>query len=298
MVHSSELILHRIFNGDDLADLVVDLVQRGVQRGSLAAACRSRDQHNAVGQIENPSKALQLPRSQADLGQAPQGRVLSQETHDDRFTVEHGNHRDSDIHLVVFDADLDAAVLRQTLLRNVQMTEDLDARNDRRLKLFELGWKRDLLQLAVDAVTNPELVLEGFEVDVRRPQFDGILEHLVDEADDGRLVFSTGIQVGIFGVLIDDLDRFLLVECSDGVGTHTEVLLHFPQQRFAGNQHQFETETGEGAEGVESAGREEPASGNLDGAVFAPQREQLFLEEDASREQSQDLTIRLDRFQG
>ena len=178
------------------------------------------------------------------------------------------------------------------------MTEDLDARNDRRLKLFELGRKRDFLQLAVDAVTDPELVLEGFEMNVRRPQFDGILEHLIDEADDGRLVFSTRIEVGIFGVLIDDLDRFLLVECSDGVGTHAEVLLHFPQQCFAGNQNQFETETGEGAECVESAGREEPASGDLDGALFAPQREQLFLEEDACREQCQDLAIRLYGFQG
>jgi hypothetical protein len=72
------------------------------------------------------------------------------------------------------DADLDAAVLRQAFLGDVQVAENLDARNDGRLEALDLRRHRHFLQHAVDAVADAELVLERFEVNVRGAQFDGV----------------------------------------------------------------------------------------------------------------------------
>ena len=82
-------------------------------------------------------------------------------------------------------------------------------------------------------------------MDVGGAQFNGILKDLVDEANDRRFIFGSGVEVGILGVFIDDLNRFLLVECADGVGSDSEVFLHFPQERLARRQNQFETKAGQ-----------------------------------------------------
>ena len=50
-------------------------------------------------------------------------------------------------------------------------------------------------------------------MDVGGAQFNGILKDLVDEANDRRFILGSGVEVGILSVFIDDLDRFLLVEC-------------------------------------------------------------------------------------
>ncbi len=43
-----DLVLHRIFDGDDLVFVVLDLAQRRVESGGLAGAGGSGDQHHAV----------------------------------------------------------------------------------------------------------------------------------------------------------------------------------------------------------------------------------------------------------
>ena len=97
-------------------------------------------------------------------------------------------------------ADLDAAVLGQALLRDVQMAENLDARNDGRLKALELCRDRHFLQHAVNPVTDAELILEGFEVNVRGAQLDGIAQDLVHEPDD-RGVLGRVVEVAVLFVV-------------------------------------------------------------------------------------------------
>ena len=43
-----DLVLHRVFDGDDLVFVVLDLAERGVERGGLAGAGGPGDQHHAV----------------------------------------------------------------------------------------------------------------------------------------------------------------------------------------------------------------------------------------------------------
>src|SRR5436190_15883266 len=45
-----ELIFDRIFEGDDLALLIIGLSQSGIKRGSLSAASRASQQNQPLGQ--------------------------------------------------------------------------------------------------------------------------------------------------------------------------------------------------------------------------------------------------------
>ena len=71
-------------------------------------------------------------------------------------------------------ADFNAAILRQAFFRDVQMAEDFDARNNRRLEPLELGRHRNFLQDAVNPVADAKFIFEGFEMNVRRAQFHGV----------------------------------------------------------------------------------------------------------------------------
>ena len=155
--------------------------------------------------------------------------------------MEHGNDGNADVHFAIIDADLDAAILRQALLGDVEMAENLDAGNDGRLKPLELGRDRYFLEHAIDTVANTKLVFERFEMNVRRPQFDGVAQHLVDETDDG-CVFRRGVQIGVFlgAVLADDLQGRFLFQRADGVRAHAQSFLHFPLDRFAGGKDGLE----------------------------------------------------------
>eukprot|EP01035_Chromulina_nebulosa_P041508 gene41508-56148_t len=158
--------------------------------------------------VEN---AVKIARA-AELG------ILAEETHHDGFAVEHRDNGDADIDLGVLDTDLDAAVLRETFFRDIEVREDLHARDDRGLEAFDLRGHRHLLENAVDAVADAQFVLEGLEVHVGGAQLDRVLEDLIDETDDRRVLGGLiEIVIGA-AVLIDDLQAGLVVERVDRIG--------------------------------------------------------------------------------
>ncbi len=85
---------------------------------------------------------------------------------DDHALAEHGG-QDADAHVdrVAADGQLDAAVLGQAALGDVELGHDLDAGED---GLVMLAGDRGhgLLEYAVDAVFDHEAVVEGLEMDV------------------------------------------------------------------------------------------------------------------------------------
>ena len=113
-------------------------------------------------QLEHAPETLEFATVQAQFAHPAQCRVLPQQTHHDRFAVKHRYHRHANVHLVVFEPDSDAAVLRQTLLRDVEMAQNFYAGNDGRLKPLHLRWHGHLLQHAVDAIANAQFILEWF----------------------------------------------------------------------------------------------------------------------------------------
>src|SRR4030095_10343590 len=123
---------------------------------------------------------------------AAQRGILPQQTHHNRLAVQHGNHRNTNVHLCVVEADLDAAVLGEAFLGDIEMAQNLDAGNDRRLEAFHLRRHGNLLQNTVDAIADAQFVFKRFEVNVRGAQIDGVAQDLVDEADDRRVLGGGG----------------------------------------------------------------------------------------------------------
>jgi len=89
-------------------------------------------------------------------------------------------------HAVGPDLELHAAVLRHAFLGDVEPGNDLDARGQ--LVLDDGGRARNLAQLAVDAEAHAVVVFVRFEVDVRCPHADGVQQHLVQEANNRRVL--------------------------------------------------------------------------------------------------------------
>ena len=101
-----------------------------------------------------------------------------------------GQRRDAEIHLAAGDGLLDAAVLRQAALGDVEIRHDLDARDDRQRQVP--GRRGHLVERAVHAVADLEFVLERLEMDVAGPVLDGLVEDQIHVADDGR-----GVGLGL-----------------------------------------------------------------------------------------------------
>ena len=150
---------------------------------------------------------------EAEFIQADMQAGAHQKTQTDALTISRGDRRDADVDLVAAAADVDATVLRETALGDVHVGHDLDARDDGGLEPFELRRHGRLVEHAVHAVADAEVVLHRFEMDVRRTLLDRFADDLVDELDDA------GFLVNVFQVFLAHL--------RDGIDVqHALVLLH------------------------------------------------------------------------
>ena len=126
---------------------------------------------------------------------------------------------------LVAEADLDAAVLRQALLGDVELRHDLDARGDRVAHLQRR--RHHVVEDAVDAVADPVFLLVGLDVDVAGALGDRRHQDDVHELDDRRLLALAGQRLGadLLEVVHDldfaDVGRHLL----ERLGGHLEGAL-------------------------------------------------------------------------
>ena len=123
-----------------------------------------------------------------------------EDTHHDLFAEQRRAGADAEVDgAVLREPHLDAAVLRHAALGDVEPRHDLEARGDLDGELH--GRLRDFLQHAVEAVADAVGLFVRFEVDVRCALLDGVQQHLVDEADDGR-VFDVVARDRVAGELV------------------------------------------------------------------------------------------------
>src|SRR6266516_7358181 len=130
LVEAFELIFDRVFNGNDLADGIVDLTERRVESRGLSATRGTGYQDDAVRQAEHAPERLKLPGIQTQFAHAAQRGVLPQQPHDHRFAVEHWDDGDANVHLIFFQADFVATILRQPFLRDVEVAQDFHPGDD------------------------------------------------------------------------------------------------------------------------------------------------------------------------
>jgi len=177
------------------------------ERGRLARAGRAGHQHHAVRVQDRGHQVGFRLRLEPELRQVEGQVALVENTQHDLLAEEHRQHRHTEVDDAVPHLQLQAAVLRHPPLGDVELGEDLDARGEGRLHP-ERGLHH-LEQRAVDPVADPQLELEGLDVDVARPPADGVGQEAVDELDDRRVV---DLRLGgrLVFQLLDDLDVLAL----------------------------------------------------------------------------------------
>ncbi len=103
------------------------------------------------------------------------------------FGVDRRDGRDADVENVAVGLEVDAAVLRQPALRDVEARHDLEARDDRVLEAQKVLRQRHRHEQAVDPVADAQLALLRFEMDVRRGVSDGLADDVAHESHDGGI---------------------------------------------------------------------------------------------------------------
>ena len=153
-------------------------------------------------------KCFSAIRLIAELGHIRLQVGLVKKTHDDLLAKQGREAGNTEVHVLsAAELDLDATVLGQTTLGNIQLGHDLDTGGD---GIFQLeGRFHDLIQDAVNAVTHPEHLLVRLDMDIAGFFPDGILQDGIDHLDN-RCVFSGPLQRADIDVILitDDLQVF------------------------------------------------------------------------------------------
>src|SRR5260370_23064193 len=165
LVDAGKLIFDRVLDRYDVARDRVQPQKSGIEGRRLAAAGRTGDQHHAVRQCERPFDALSDGGWQTQLFIVELDRSAVEHAQHDRLAVQRGDRRHPEVDLVTAYGQLDAAVLRQPALGDVEPRHDLDARDDGGLQPRR-RWL-DLMQHTVVSVSYPQPIGEGFDMDIR-----------------------------------------------------------------------------------------------------------------------------------
>ena len=213
------MILNRIFNGDDLILICLDLVDGGVKRRRFAAARRPGDEHHAIRFLDIAAKAAQIVFIKPDHFERELLELLAH-----RLFVEHAEHgvfamdrrhdRDAEVNGAAVVLHAEAAVLRHAALGNIKLAHDLDAGNDGRMMLFA-DRRHGVRKHAVNAKLDIHRVVPGLDVDVTRPPLQRRENRGVDQADDRAHVLARGRRQLVDGdgfvvagfVLADHIER-------------------------------------------------------------------------------------------
>ncbi|OPZ90921.1 MAG: hypothetical protein BWY73_01216 [candidate division TA06 bacterium ADurb.Bin417] len=248
-----------------------------------------------MGKVQHPAEEVPVPFRHSELGQAQQGGVPVQQPQDNRFSVQHRDYRDPDVNLPPGDENLYPAILGQPFFGDVERTDYLETGDDCRLEAADLGRDGGILQNPVDPVPHAQFVFKGLEVNVGRPQFDRLLENLVDEPDDrGVLGGRPEVHPG-FGLVGDHGDRHLLTVGNHRlhrVGADSEADLEPLPDLGRRGQNRLEFAPGGQAQLVDAGGVEEAAGSNHYRAGLFGEGQQLAINQNAGRENRKEFPAR------
>ena len=167
-----------------------------------------------------------------ELAEALADRFLVEDTDDCVFAVDAGHDRDAKIDAAAFDLETKATVLRDSLLRNIELRHDFDAADDLRVVRFRDGLHRPR-QSTVDPVLDDDFLVPGLDVDIRGTSVERVVDRGVDEADDRRRRVGEPVDgKSLFAVIIlpDDLH----VEALGSFFEHPLCALTFLQELLDG----------------------------------------------------------------
>ena len=198
LVQAREVIFHRILGGDDLFVRAVQFLQRRVQRGGLSRPRRAGDQKHAVGAFDDLLEDLVILAAESESLHAATGRFGRENTQHHRLAVVARQCRDAEVDPFRVDKPLDAPVLGEALLGDVDSAHDLQTRDHR--ALHALGNRVPLQTNAVDPIPNANAVGHRLEVNVAGTGPHRLGDDQVDQPNDRRCVdILFFFQPAVFG---------------------------------------------------------------------------------------------------
>ena len=192
-----EVVLDRVLDRHDVARVVVEPLQRRVQRGGLARAGRAGDQQDAVRLVDQLVDQLagccgSMPSA---LEVEPAGLLVEQAQHH-ALAVAGGDGRDAHVDRAAGQRRLmrPSCGRRFSAMSSCAMTlmRDTTSGATRALGLQHFA------QHAVDAEAHHQPVLERLDVDVGGVLAHRLRQQRIDQADDRRVVVALE-QVGLLG---------------------------------------------------------------------------------------------------
>ncbi len=286
--YAGKPVFHRFFDRDDAAGDGVDGSEKAVKAGRFSRAGRAGGEDDSVRVLEQRLHGFHLLLAHVEPLDAEGERLAAREqAQGDRFAIHGGDRRDAHVDEAGLRLQIDAAILRQAALGDVHVRHHFQARNDRALQHAELRRHGDLVQDAVDAVSDAQVVFERLDVDVGGALDDGFADDLVDELDDARLgvvardVLRELIVLVVVGArgLENFLERFRADAVERLDGAHELAARDDVPLELAAAELLLREPARHGIEDVE--GRE------LDRGVARGERQDLVLEDEAARQQLQ-----------
>ncbi len=125
-----QVVFDRVLRRRNIHPRLVDLGERGVKRRRLAGSGRARHVNDAVGLIDHLADECERRRMRDQLVE-PERRVrLVEDAHADLLApfARHGG--DAKINRLPFHRHADPAVLREALLGDIELAQNLEARDE------------------------------------------------------------------------------------------------------------------------------------------------------------------------
>ena len=169
------------------------------------------NEHHSVRIGDRPLEFFETLLLKTELGHVEHQLVFVEQTKHDLFAKERRQGRNTKIEfaraVVDLDLDLDAAVLRQAFLGNIEFRHDLETRDERVADLHRR--MHHVVQNAVNTKSDAEILFVRLDVNIRRSAAKRIDHQHVYQPDD-RSIFAGPGQSGEIDlvVVLDDL-KFL-----------------------------------------------------------------------------------------
>src|SRR3989344_4415575 len=187
LVDALHLVLDRVLDGRDIHVGRVQYVHHRVERGCLARTGGARDKDDAGRRLERFVGLLEPFAVEANRFKREAFAGLPQKPHHDLLPEEGWQYGDAEGYLVSLCLHLEAPVLWQTLLVELEDGEHLDARDDASGSGLRQGHR--VVEDAVNAVAHKHFVLHRLDVDIGGASGDRVEQERVHDTHN-REIFS------------------------------------------------------------------------------------------------------------
>lgn len=232
--HPGQFIFDRLFQRHDVEFGGVERAEQCIERGGLAAAGRSGDNHDALRPRDQPLQRRHHGIAQTQRADVEQSARTVEDAQDKVFAVDGRVDRGAEIDISPGNGQREPAILGAIAFGNVHARHDLQAGDDCRPVVGMQA--ADLDQYTVDAIAQAHERAFRLEMKVGCPALDGIDQQRVHELRDRPVVvdaFAFGVgRVPVLhraGIEARVLVTLAKAGCGEGVGVMGKVV---PRTRF------------------------------------------------------------------